>query len=355
LKIQTEFTEDHQAKVTAEFETEVLDQYKHKAARKIAQQTRIPGFRPGKAPYNMVVNYVGEASVLDEAINMMVDKFYPDVLTEANLKPYGPGSLDNLKSENPPIFEFTVPLEPVVELGDLENLKEPFEPPTTSEDEVQNTILAAQRNASTIVPLDTPAKEGDLVYFTLSAIDAQPKEGEEAELIKSSPQQLIIPTEGEQHESEWPFVGFGRQLIGVKAGDELEIEHEFPEETQDKTFASKHVIFKVKVQSVKGLQLPEINEDFLKSMGDFTSREDMEQYIRSNLQASAVAEYENAYYNNLVDRIRKESVLKYPPQMVEDEVDQVLEDFEHELSHQQMDLDLYLKMRKMDKDEIHQE
>jgi len=352
LKIQTEFTEDHQAKVTVEFETEVLETYERKAARQLAKETRIPGFRPGKAPYNMVVNYVGEETIMNNAIDLMVDRFYPEVVKEAGIEPSGPGALDDVKIEDSVFFFFTIPLEPTVELGSLDDLKEPYEPPTIAEEDVQGTLLAARRNASTIIPLDTPAKEGDLVFFTLSAVNAQAQEGEEAELIQSTPQQVFIPTEKEQNETEWPFKGFARQLIGVNAGDELEIEHEFSDDTPDGDLVGKRVIFKVKVQSVKGLELPEVDEDFLQKMGDFKSREEIEEYIRNSMQASAKAEYDENYYNGLIDRIREKSLIKYPPQVLSKEVEDVLDDLEHELSHQQMNLDLYLKLRKLDKEEF---
>jgi len=353
LKIQTEFTDDHQAKLTVEFEPEVLEQYKRRAARKLAKETRIPGFRPGKAPYNMVVNYVGEDTILNEAIDLMVDKFYPEVIKEAGIEPSGPGSLDDVTNiEDSPVFFFTVPLEPTVELGGLDDLKEPYVPPIISEEEVQSTLFAVRRNASTIIPLDTPAKEGDLVFFTLSAVNAQAQEGEEVELIQSTPQQVFIPTEKEQNETEWPFKGFARQLIGVSAGDELEIEHQFSDDTPDGDLVGKRVIFKVKVQSVKGLELPEVDEDFLQKMGDFNSREEIEEYIRNSMQTSAKAEYDENYYNGLIDRIREKSSIKYPPQVLSEEVENVLDDLEHELSHQQMNLDLYLKLRKLDKEDF---
>lgn len=352
MKIQTEFTDDQQAKVTVEFEPEVLEQYKHKAARKIAQNTRIPGFRPGKAPYNMVLNYVGEASIMDEALGMIVDKFYPEILSEEKLKPYSEGSLDNITSEDPLTLLFTVPLEPVVELGSLDNLKEPYQPPVISEEEVQDYILQVRRNTGTIVPLDTPAIEGDLVFFTLTAVNGQPKEGEDQIIESPLPQQVLIPSEQEQEDDEWPFKGFARKLIGAKANDEIEITYQYPENETYEKFSGKQVVFKVKVQSVKGLQLREIDEALLKEMGDFTNPEEMEQYIRERLEADAVAEYDDDYYNDLIDRIRQNSTIKYPPQMLEDEINDVLERVENQLKDRQMDLDVYLKIRKIDKETL---
>ncbi|NMD27324.1 MAG: trigger factor [Chloroflexi bacterium] len=352
MKVQKEFTDDQQVKITAEFEPELFEQYMHKAARKISQRTRIPGFRPGKAPYAMVLSHIGEASIKEEALELLLDKVYPEVLEEAQIKPYGPGNLDEIKSENPPIFLFTIPLEPEVDLGDVDSLRESYVLPDVSEQEVDDFILRARQNASTIVPLETPAAEGNLLYLTLEALNLEPAEGENPDLIKAVPQQVLIPTETEQRESEWPFQGFARSLIGYNAGENAVITHEFPEDASDEELRGKNVRFTVNIQSVKAMQLPEIDEDFLTEMGNFKSVEDLRTAVLERLKAETTAEYEDKYYLGLVDRVRQEAKIKYPPQMLKEEEEQVLHRFEHELSHRQLDLNVYLKMRKIERDEF---
>ena len=187
MKLQKEFTDDQQVKITAEFEPELLDQFMHKAARKISQRTRIPGFRPGKAPYAMVVNHVGEASIREEALEMLLDKVYPEVLEEAQISPYGPGNLDEIKSQDPLTFLFTIPLEPETELGDVDSIREAYTLPEVSDEKVDELIRQVRRNSSTIVPLETPAAEGNLLYLTLEALAVEPKEGEDPEIFGSTP------------------------------------------------------------------------------------------------------------------------------------------------------------------------
>ncbi|MFZ3070352.1 MAG: trigger factor [Anaerolineaceae bacterium] len=355
MKLQKEFTDDHQVKITAEFETELLEQYKHKAARKIAQRTRIPGFRPGKAPYSMVLTHVGEAAITEEAVELMLDKVYPDVLQEAAVKPYGPGNLDTIKSENPPVFEFTVPLEPEVELGDIDSLRKSYEPHQITDEDVQDFVTKTRRNAATIVPVETPAAEANLLYVTLEAENTNPEEGLDPILVKSSVQQILIPTETEEPGNEWPFKGFARLLIGHSAGEIVEIPHEFPVDSNEEEFRGKQALFKVNIQSVKALELPEMDEEFLKSMGDFETVEDLEKAARERLQTEGDASYDDSYYTGLVDQIRANATIKYPPQMLSEEEEQVLHRFEHELSHRQLDLDVYLKIRKTDREAFIQE
>ena len=352
MKITKEFTDDQQVKITAEFEPELLEQYMHKAARKISKRTRIPGFRPGKAPYAMILNQVGEASIKEEALELLLDKVYPEVLDEAQIKPFGPGNLDEIKSENPPIFLFTIPLEPEVELGEINDLREAYVLPAVGDQEVDDFILRARQNSSTIVPLETPAAEGNLLYVTLEAVDLEPAEGDNPDLIKAAPQQVLIPAESEQRESEWPFPGFARALIGFNAGENAVITHDFPADAQDEELRGKKVRFTVNIQSVKAMQLPELDEEFLTEIGDFKTVEELRTAVLKRLESEATAEYDEKYYLGLVDRVRQEAKIKYPPQMLKEEEEQVLHRFEHELSHRQLDLDVYLKMRKTEKEDF---
>jgi len=349
MKIQKTYTDDHQVKITAEFDDATFEQFKHRAARKISERTRIPGFRPGKAPYAMVLRQVGEAQVSSQAIEMLVDDAYPKILEEENIKVYGPGNLEKVVSENPPVFEFSIPLEPEVELKNVETLQSDYRPEPVSAEEVTNFISSTRRNAATIVPLETPAAEGNVVYMTLSGTDMD-AEGDAAQVIKTSPNQVLIPSKKEQPKTEWPFEGFGRSLIGHKAEETLEFDHSFHKDYSDKDLAGKKVHFTIKIESVKGLELPEMNEEYLQTLGGFKTLEDLEKAVHSRLDAEKSETYDDKYYLALVDQLRKDADLKYPPQMLANEEEQVLHRIEHDLSHRRMDLDLYLKLRKTDKE-----
>jgi len=149
LKTEKTYTDDHQVKLTTEIESELVDQFKRKAARQIARSTRIPGFRPGKAPYNMVQNYVGEARIFEEAYRSDGRGCYPKILDAEEIKPWGPGSLDNIKSEDPLVLEFTVPLDPEVELKGLDKLNKKYELQAVTDAEVDEFVMSMRRNYAT--------------------------------------------------------------------------------------------------------------------------------------------------------------------------------------------------------------
>ena len=355
MKTKKTYTDDHQVRVTAEFDQEVLEQFKRRGARKIAQRTRIPGFRPGKAPYHMVVTHVGEAAIMEEAIDMMLNDVYPKVLEQENIEPYGPGNLENIPSQEPPIFEFVIPLAPEAELAEVESVRKAYEPAAVSDEEVEEFVTQMRQNYANIVPVEGAAKVGQLVYMTVEAQDENAPEGSDPILVKSSPQQTLIPTKKEEKDSEWPFKGFARELIGKKAEDTFSVTHTFPEDDKQGSFAGKTVKFDVNVQSVKELELPAIDEEFLTNMGNFSDEDEFRKAVRDKQESDLIAEYDNNYYLELVDELRKNASLKYPPQMLQDEEDEVLHRIEHDLEHRGLDLDVYLKLRKMDKDQFIEE
>jgi trigger factor len=126
LKINKEYLEDHQVKIIVELDPEPLERAKHQAARSISRKTKIPGFRPGKAPYHVIERTVGESTILENALDILIEDIYPKVIEESGIHPYGPGTLDNMPSLDPPIFEFIVPLDAEVKLGDYESNSYPI-------------------------------------------------------------------------------------------------------------------------------------------------------------------------------------------------------------------------------------
>ncbi len=349
MKTTKEYTDDHQVKITAEFEQDLLEQYKRRAARKIAKNTRIPGFRPGKAPYNMVLNHVGEASVIQEAIDLLLEEEYPKVLDQEGIKPWGPGNLENISSYEPPIFEFVIPLEAEVALIGDDKLNKEYAPEAVTDEEIEQELERIKRNFADVVPVERAAKEGDVVYFTLEATDIN-AEGEDAVIIKETPQQVLIEAEDVNRPSEWPFEGFNRKFIGKKAGKSLEFEHSFPEDARDESLAGKTVKFVANLQEVKELQSPELNEEILQQIGGYETEEALREDIKKAIENRKNTEYDDQYFTELVDELRENSTIKYCPQQLEDAEEDMLHQVEHHLSHQGMDLELLLKLRKQDKE-----
>ncbi len=355
MKIEKEIQANRQAKLTVEYSQEEFEGFKRRAAKKIAKKAKIPGFRPGKAPYQVIVNHYGEATILQEAIDILLDDDYAKMLEEAEIEPSGPGNLEQIEEYNPPKFEFVIPLEPEVDLGDYREIRKLYELEEFDLTEVDDFVEKMRRNAATIVPAEHPAEEGDLVYFNLSGEFLNPEEEDEAVITDKTPQQVVIPGADEEPESEWPYSGFARELLGVEAGDTKEIQHTFSEDYEDETYQGKTALFTVEVQSVKELELPEFDEEFVQTLGNYDSPEDFREKAEDRLREEHQNSYDQSYFNELLNEITENTEMNYPPQMLEHEEEHVLEDIQSRLKNQNMDFETYLKLRDTDEETFMEE
>jgi len=352
LKIETSTHENHQIKIVTEFESDVFETYKRRAARKIASKTKIAGFRPGKAPYEMIVRYVGIASINEEAIEILVDEQYPNILKEAEVNPSGPGSLNEIISIDPPKLSFLVPLQPEVDLADYKNIRLNYSPEQVSQEEIDEFLKRMQRNYATAEPVNRPSQNGDLVYVQITALDKSLPENEN-NLFTDRPIQLVLGDEISK--KEWPFEGFSTELLGLSENEEKSIDHIFPEDSDDVELKGKSVTLNVKVQSIKSLVLPELNDEFAKSLGHFDNYADLEKSVKEQLETNKNQEYEDKYYTDLLAKIAEQATVKYPTFMVEEEIEHILSSVKNDLSRQNLDFETYLKILKTDKEKYIEE
>jgi trigger factor len=351
LKIETQPLEEHQVKLVAEFEPEVLEKYKLRAAQKISKTNRIPGFRPGKAPYAVIRRMVGEETIEHEAIDLMLDDEYQNVIKEAGIDPAGPGNLDEIVSTNPPKFAFTVPLAPKTALGDYHSIRRPYEVPAITEDRVDQVVKNMRASYSTAEPVERPVQEGDLVTLRLTGELTHPAEGENALVFHGSSPQMIVG-ENDLEVDNWPFDGFTRELVGLSLDGEKELTHSYPAEEEDEKLRGKEVKFTVKIESLKSLNLPEVTDEFAQSLGDYATVAALRQSIRETLEQNEQREYDNKSLTGIVDEIRGISTILYPPQVLQEEVDRVVHSLEDDLAQQKMDLSTYLKTINKEKEEF---
>ena len=347
MKIESEPRDDHQVRLLVELEPEVLEKFKHQAARKIAEKAKIPGYRPGKAPYAIIKRFYGDEALNEQAVELLVDDQYPKILEEAKIKPAASGQLDEIVSYEPLKLAFVVPLEPEVVLGDYHSIRQEYNLEPVTEEEINRVIHNLQNSYAVAEPAERPSQETDLVYVKMKGVLAHPTEGEDAEVIRESSYQFVIG----DSEDTWPMEGFSKELIGLSAGEEKKILHSFPEDHTSEKLKGKEIEFTVNVQAVKSMKLPELNDEFARSLGGtFTSMEDVRKSIHDEIEQNRTQEYDDKYLSSLIDTIISQSTIKYPPQLVKDEADHLLEHFQEDLTEQKMDMDTYLKTRQLDRD-----
>lgn len=343
MKLETQPRDDHQVKVITELDESDLEKFMHRAARKVAQKVRIPGFRPGKAPYDVVCRHVGIESLEQEALELLVDDVYPKVIDESKVKPSGPGNLEEIISIHPPKLSFIIPLEPEVDLGDYRAIRKEYKLKPVKAAEVKELLERLQRSYATAEPVERAAAEDDIAYLKLSGVLQDAKEDETSQLIKDSPLQVEVGKPNAEEASEFPFKGFGEHLVGLSAGDEKTISYTYPDDSTYEKLRGRTVDFSFLVESIKQLVLPEINDDFAQSVGDFENLDSLKDALKKQLEDNKKAEYESSYFDELVDALVKKATIKFPPQMLEEETDRVLDSIQRELSQKHADLDTYIK------------
>ncbi|HLE16354.1 MAG TPA: trigger factor [Anaerolineales bacterium] len=355
MKIETQYLEDQQAKLTIEVEAASLEEAKRRAARKIASRTKIPGFRPGKAPYNIIQRHVGEEALHEEGLEILVNDLYPQALKDSNLQPYGPGRFEGLKSLDPLTLEFIVPLMAEVELGDYRSLRFPYDSPEISDDQVEEVLNNLRERQAVEEPAARPAEESDRVHIRLSARRMETEAEIDQTLIRERPLSVVITPEEEDNQEEWPFSGFSRQLIGLSAGEPKTLVYTFPETTEIETLKGIPAQFEVQVEEIRSRTLPELSDEFAQSVGEYETLEALRQEIRDSLQKQVLDQYHSEYNDQVVNAAVEQASIKYPPQMLENEIDEVIEQLEQRLKGQSLDLETYLKTRSIDEDELREE
>jgi trigger factor len=345
LKIEKQLQDDHQMQLTVEVEPELMQASKRRAARQLAQRGKIPGFRPGKAPYEIIVRHYGEGAIVEQAMDLLVDEIYPKVLDQAEIKPAAPGSLEKIEAVDPPKLIFRVPLAPEVDLGDYRSIRVPYEWPAPGKKELDAALTNLRQNFATTETVERAIEVGDFILVDVKGERARPKaEEDRAAALSRNGFAVVVRKDGQ--DDEWPYPGFSKQLVGMQPGESKTVKHKYPKDDPDESLRGETVNFEVTVKTVRGMTLPDLDDDFAKMTGQFETLEELKETVKKELEARSKDEYDNKYYNELIDKIKEGAIIKYPPQVLEQEAERVADDLRQRLSQQNLDLDTYLKMRK---------
>lgn len=355
LKIEKQIQDDHQVKLIVEVEQEKMEAAKRRAARQLAERGKIPGFRPGKAPYPVVVRQYGEAAITEQAIDFLVDEIYPQVLDEAEVKPAAAGSLESVDNLEPPKLTFRVPLAPEVDLGDYHSVRLPYEWSAPGPKEVDAAIEDLRQMYATTETVEREIQIGDYVLIDVKGARADQKVDDEdraAALSRTGFATLVRDTD---REDEWPFSGFARQLTGLKAGDTKTVKHKYGKDDPDESLRGETVEFEVTVKTVRAVSLPELNDEFAKTTGAGETLEALRESVSRDVEQRSQADYDDKYFVDLIEAIKEGATIRYAQHTLDHEGEHVLEDLQQRLARQGMDLPTYFKMRETTREKFIEE
>lgn len=325
-----------------EADADQFEAARRRAAKKIAGQAKIPGFRPGKAPFDVVRRTYGDQAINEEAIEFLVDEIYPAAIQQAEIKPGAMGSLDNVESLDPPKFKFTVPLYPEITLGDYRSIRKEYAFTAPDDSKLEEELENLRRMYATTQPVERAIETGDFVLINIKGT----KDSDGSIAVDRENHAVFVAKE--ERDMDMPYKGFPQQLIGMKPGDAKAFTHAHSEDDQDESVRGAAVTYQVEIKLVRGMQLPDLNDDFAKQIGTGETVDDLRENVRKSLEAQAKAEYDDEFFGALIEEIKAGATIKYPPQVIDHEVEHVMEDLQNRLKQEGMEFETYLKVRQID-------
>ena len=299
--------------------------------RRVVSRVNIPGFRPGKAPRSIVENHLGRSALIQEALEFMVPETLDQVLKQENLQAFMEPDLEILDVE-PVSFKAVVPLEPVVELGDLSSISLKRQPVDITDDQVNDVIEQLRYESAPWEPVDRPVQFGDLLSLNVTGIIG----GEE--VIKDQGIDFIP-----QLDNPLPIPGFSVYLEGMVEGQDKEFTLTIPEDHNQSQYAGKECQIQAEVLSIKEKALPELDDEFAKGIRDgYESLEALGRHVREQLTEAA----ENASARRLeqegLEELLKISTIQASELIYHRELDRLYEERERAVRGQRLDMDTYL-------------
>ena len=327
--------ENNVAKFTLDFTAEEFENAVIEAYKQSKGQFNIDGFRKGKAPRSIIEKHYGEGVFFEDAVNILFKNHYSDAIKEMDLEVVDMPKADfsEMGKGKPLTITMEVPVYPVVEVKDYMGVEVEQRLTEISEDDIDVQIEMLQKRNARMVVCDRPVENGDTVILDYAGFVGE----EQFEGGTAENQSLKI--------GSGSFIpGFEDQLIGAKAGDQVDVKVTFPEEYHAENLAGKDAVFHCTVHEVKTEELPELDDEFVKDVSEFDTMEELRKDTRERLEESSELMAANEAKDAMVDKIYESNPIeKIPAAMVNDEIDNILRELEQQMTYQGMGLDLYMQ------------
>ncbi len=328
-----------------EVPSERLDRAVNDAVRTLSRRTRVPGFRPGKATRPVLERTLGPGAVLDEAVDHLIQDAYREALVQEDLLPLTNADVEVVQAEEgkPVIFKATVPVRPDVALGDYQHFNFAPEIEVIDEARIDQVVEELRDQNATLGPVeDRGAQDGDYAVIAfVGTRDGVPFEGGEADrmpLILG--QDRLIP-------------GFEANLVGLRVGESTAFDITFPEDYGEPTLAGQTAHFAVDLKELREKIQPELDEDFLNGLGDFSTIDDLRTDIKRRLEANALDRARHGFADRIIEYAVANATVELPDVLIDQEVEVMHDEFRGSLARQGITEEAYLKATEKTDDDLH--
>jgi len=336
------------SKMVLEIEVPPLEVDKHFATayRHVAERTKVPGFRPGKAPRHVIDRFVGRASVVAEAVDHLVGESYDAALDQTTITPIDQPEVNidagTVVEGATVTFTATVSVRPEVTLGAYTEYPFTLETPETTDEQVAGVIDELRGEQATLRPIDDRgAAEGDVAAVRFAGtIDGEPFEGGSADRLP------LVIGEGRM------VPGWEEQLIGMKIDEAKGFEVTFPDDYRVEELRGKQAHFDVTLLDIRERILPELDDDFAKSVGELQTADELRAEIREALEKRAVEDARHTYADRIIDFAAANATVELPEVMIANEVEIMRDELGNRLAAQRIGMEQYLDLAKQTPEEL---
>ena len=348
MSIKVEKTDKtNEVKLTFTIEAEKFDEGMKKVYTKTAKYFSIPGFRKGKAPMSLIEKTYGPAIFYEDTFNEIVPEIYDKELKENGIEAVSKPEIEITQMEKGKdlIFTATVQTKPEVKLGKYKGIElQKSDVSVLAADVKKELDKMAQKNARIVTVEDRAVKNKDIAVIDFEGfVDGVAFEGGKAE----------------NHELEIgskTFIpGFEEQVIGMKIGEEKDINVKFPEEYFSKELAGKDATFKVKLHEIKVKELPAIDDEFAKDVSEFDTLKELKSSIKERLIEEKNNQAKYKLEDDAIKAVSENTKIDIPSGMIETEIDNILKEIDGRLAYQGMNLEQYLIMLNKTEDDMRKE
>lgn len=346
MSVQVENLEHNMAKLTVEVPAETLEKALNTAYNRQRKQISLPGFRKGKVPRQIVEKMYGPEVFYEDATNILLQEEYPKAYDECGLDIVSQPSVDVVQIEKgkPFIFTAEVAVKPEVTLGKYKGVTVTKIDIGVTDGEVDAEIETQRNQNARTVSVEREIADGDTAVIDFEGfVDGEPFEGG-----KGENHDLVIGSHS--------FIDtFEEQLVGRKAGDEVDVNVTFPEEYHAEDLAGKPALFKVKINEVKTKELPELDDEFVQDVSEFDTLAEYREDIKKRLTERKESEARRAKEEEAVAKIVDKSKMDIPEAMIDYQVNIMINDFSNNLSGQGLSLEQYMQFTGMTPDKFREQ
>jgi trigger factor len=330
-----------------ELPPERLDRAVRDAVSRLSRRTRVPGFRPGKAPRPVLERVLGPGAVIDEAVDHLVQDAYREALLEKEILPLANADVEVVQAEEgkPLIFKATVAVRPEIKLGDYRNFNFRPEIETIDDAKVNKVIDELRDQNATLAPVEgRGARKGDYAVIGFRGTqNGEPFDGGTAERMP-----LIL---GEER----LVPGFEDHLEGLEVGAQTDFDITFPDDYSDAELAGKPAHFEVELKELREKILPDADDEFVKSLGNYADMNALRDEIRRRLARNALDRARHDFADRIIDYAVANATLDLPDILVDQEVEVMHDEFRASLARQGISQEAYLKVVEKTDEDLHKD